>query len=102
MQENKTRQNEILQTMGRHSNADKDFYITANRVLSAVSRAREIFESSEPEEKRAFLNMLLQNATVDGKTLGFTLRSPFNTIYETRNQPIGLRWVEDVRTFKDL
>lgn len=89
--EKKARQSEILRNMNKHSNADKQFYITANRIFNAVQRARSIFESSEPNEKREFLNFLLQNATLRGKKLEFTMRSPFNTMFETHTQPMGLR-----------
>jgi len=51
-------------------------------VLNLSRRIGEIFESSELDEKRAILNFLLQNPTVNGKTLGFTLRSPFNLVLE--------------------
>ena len=50
-----------------------------------------LFDSSEPLEKRAILAFLLQNPTVNGKTLGFTLRSPFNMVLELANNPIQLR-----------
>lgn len=39
--------------------ADDDYFINAERVLSLASRAKEIFESSEVEEKRQFLAFLL-------------------------------------------
>ena len=45
-------------------------------------RAGSIFKRSEPQEKRMFLNYLLQNPTVDGKKLEFTLRKPFNLVHE--------------------
>jgi hypothetical protein len=51
---------------------------------------KDIFESSEPMEKRAFLNFLLQNPTVSGKKLEFTLRKPFNYIHELALNPIRL------------
>jgi len=50
--------------MQDHSDADEQFYLTANMTLNTAKRAKEIFMSSE----------------VDEKTLGFTLRSPFNLI----------------------
>lgn len=46
----------------------------------AAQRAREIFESSEPEEKRHLLNFLLQNLELRYKTLEYSLKTPFNTI----------------------
>lgn len=37
--------------MKRHDVADQNFYITANMVLKLAAKTRELFESSEVEEK---------------------------------------------------
>jgi len=68
-------------------------------VLSISRRAKEIFESSEPNEKRAFLNYLLQNPTVDGKNLEYTIRSPFNLALELADNPNWLPLYDKIRTF---
>ena len=65
-------------------------------MFSLARRAKDIFESSEPNEKRAFLNYLLQNPTVNEKTLEFTLRSPFNLVLELSSRPLqGARAVSN-------
>ncbi len=94
----KGKQNKILNEMQAHSDAEQDFYLTANKVFNLAKRASEIFESSEPIGKRQLLNFLLQNCTLSGLNLHFKLKEPFNLIVETRHQPIGLRIVDDVRT----
>ncbi|MEI8130648.1 MAG: recombinase family protein [bacterium] len=63
-----------------HSRGDHDYQTTVATVCSLARRSRDIFESSEPSEKRAFLNYLLQNPTVQAKNLEFTIRSPFNEL----------------------
>jgi len=69
-------------------------------VLSVARRAKTIFEnSSEVANKRAFLSLILQNPTVNEKTLGFTLRSPFNLVLELANSPKWLRTLNEIRTF---
>jgi hypothetical protein len=50
-----------------------------------------IFESSEPKEKRAILNYLLQNSTVEGKTPRYSLKKPYDAVLELARNPIGLR-----------
>lgn len=85
-----------------HTKADESYHIAASTVLSLAKRAAEIFESSEPEEKNVFLNYLLQNPTVNGKTLGYALRSPFNAILELANHPTGGRYRGEFRTFLEL
>jgi len=96
--EYKAEQNEILSQMQAHSDADKDFYLTANKVFNLAKRAAEIFDSSEPMEKRQLLNFLLQNSTLSGSKLAFELKEPFNLIVETRHQPIGLPLLDRFRT----
>ena len=76
----KEKQAEILDQMQDHSDADEQFYLTANMTLNIAKRAKEIFISSEVEEKRQFLGFLLQNSVLNGKKLDFTIRSPFNLL----------------------
>ena len=80
LKEYKGKQSEILGQMQEHSSADESFYLTANMTLNIAKRAKEIYISSEVEEKRQFLGFLLQNCTVNEKKLGFSLRSPFNVM----------------------
>ena len=70
-----------------HTKADYDYQTTVATVLSIARRAKEIFDSSEPFEKRALLNYLLQNPTVSGKNLEYTMRSPFNLALELAESP---------------
>ena len=74
-----------------HTKADHDYKITVSRVFSISRRASSIFTRSEPHEKRMLLNFLLQNPTVDGKKLEFTLRKPFNLVHELAVCPNWLR-----------
>ena len=73
--------------LSEHRKADYDYQTTVAVVLSVARRAKTIFESSEPHEKRAFLNYLLQNPTVNAKKLAFTMRSPFNLVLELASSP---------------
>ncbi len=69
--------------LSEHRKADFDYQTTVAMVISVARRAKTIFEnSSETSEKRAFLNYILQNPTVDGKKLAFTLASPFNLVLD--------------------
>ncbi len=70
-----------------HTKADYDYQTTVATVFSIARRAKQIFESSEPSEKRALLNYLLQNPTVNEKKLYFTIASPFNLVLELADCP---------------
>ena len=73
-----------LQLLGieleEHIQADYDYQTTVAMVVSLASRAKEIFESSEIYEKRAFISYLIQNPTVEGRKLTFDLRIPFDSV----------------------
>lgn len=80
VKEYKEKQKDILIQIEDHTKADENFYITAPKILNLANRALEIFESSEVKEKRALVNLLLQNPLLSGRKLLFSLRSPFYMI----------------------
>jgi len=53
--------------------ADEEYYLTAQYLVQIVSRAKELFAGSEPEEKRLLLNMTLQNLRLDRFSLSSQL-----------------------------
>lgn len=62
-------------------------------MFSLTQKAYEIFESSEPEEKRQLLNFLLQNLQLDGKKLVFTAKTPFGEVLSANiNHTWGAYW----------
>jgi len=85
-----------------HTKADHDYKIQVATVFNLARSMKEIFQSSEPHEKRAFLNFLLQNPTVSAKKLDFTLRKPFNLILELSSSTNWLALVYDFRTISNF
>ncbi len=74
--------------IAEHQKADFEYQTTVATVLSVARRARTIFEnSSEVAGKRAFLSYILQNPTVNGKKLDFTVAAPFNLVLELADSP---------------
>jgi hypothetical protein len=74
--------------LSEHSKADYEYQNTVATVVSVARRAKTIFDnSSEPARKRQFLNYILQNPTVNGKKLCFTIASPFNLVLELADSP---------------
>ena len=90
LQEFKNRQHDINLQIQNHTGADENYYVTVSAVLNLAKNALSLFESSDAFQKRAILNLILQNSTVNGKKVTFTMRSPFNTILQLTNQPMGL------------
>ena len=87
-----TKQSLITSELATHQKADKEYYITIAMILSLAKRAYEIFKSSEPMEKRVFLNFLLRNSKLQGKNLTFELKTPFNRVLEANSRSNMLRW----------
>lgn len=85
----KEEQYELGYKLDEYTKADDSYHLAASTILRLARRASLIVKSSEPEEKNLFLNYLLQNPTVKGKTLSYSLRSPFNAILELANCPSG-------------
>lgn len=86
--------------MSEHGKADYEYQNTVATVLSVARRAKTIFEnSSEPARKRAFLNYILQNPTVNEKKLYFSVASPFNLVLELADCP---NWLPLLDTFRTL
>jgi site-specific DNA recombinase len=82
--------------------ADDDYYITATYLLKLASKASILFESSEPEEKRLLLNMVVQNATLNGTIVDYDLKKPFDTILVSANSQSWLPLIDTFRTYSDV
>lgn len=80
LKEFKEQQADIIFKIKQFDNASESFYITANTILSLAQRAEEIFDSSEPEEKRELLSYLFLNLKLDGKNLLCKLKTPFEGV----------------------
>ncbi len=76
----KEKQQELLFKMKQLNNAEKNYYITANTILSLAQRAHQLFKSSRIEEKRQIINFVFQNLRLDGKNLLFETKTPFNEV----------------------
>lgn len=87
----KEEQFDVVIQIEDHTKADESWFLTASRVLDVAQRAVQIFDGcSEPNEKRQFLNFLLQNCRLSGKNLVFDLRKPFDSIALYANHSTGL------------
>jgi len=87
LQELKDQQYRLGIELEEHTKADHQYHIHVATVLNLCRRIRSIFKSSEPSEKRAILNFILQNPTVNVKKLTFTLRKPLNVVLELADCP---------------
>lgn len=62
--------------------AETNYYITAKYVLDLTSRAYELFMSSEVEEKRQLIKLVLSNLMLKDENIVCEVFSPFDLILE--------------------
>ncbi|MDH5533324.1 MAG: recombinase family protein [Candidatus Pacebacteria bacterium] len=60
--------------------ANKEYYMTTSHLVEIGSRSADIFSRSKPLEKRALLNLVLSNVTLDDEILRYTVKFPFNLV----------------------
>jgi septal ring factor EnvC (AmiA/AmiB activator) len=99
LKEYKEKQTELNEEIQRYTDADENYYLTANILLNLAKKAYEIFENSEVAERRQLLNSLLQNLKLQGKKLSFELKTPFNGVLEANKCSTLLRGTDAIRTF---
>lgn len=66
--------------LNRLQQADNKCYVTLAYLVEIASRASELFKSSEREEKRQLLGMVVRNLTLDGEIVRYDLNFPFDTV----------------------
>lgn len=74
----KQRQHELNAQMESYTKADQRFAITASALFELASRAYDLFESSEIEQKRQLINFVVPNFAVRGRNLEYSIRKPFD------------------------
>ncbi len=82
-QKAKTLREELL-TVGvektMHNGADEKFAITITYLLSVASRSVELFKSSKVAQKRALINFVLSNPSLNRGKVQYKLKKPFDII----------------------
>jgi site-specific DNA recombinase len=94
----KNRRYELNDKLKRVIEADENYSITLITLLNICSRAPELFESSKVEQKRQFINFLLSNLNLRGKTLEFGLKKPFDVLVNLDYRSNWLAIADEVRT----
>ncbi len=72
--------------------AEDNYYITAKYLLELANRAYDLFISSEVEERRQIIKLVLQNLTIEGKKVRYNAIKPFDTILNCSERQ---RWLRD-------
>lgn len=78
--ESEDKQTEIKEKIADLDEAEKEYYMTTAHLVDLGSRSAVIFSRSKPHEKRALLNFVLQNRTLDGEKVRYEVKFPFNVV----------------------
>ncbi len=81
-QEFEDKMSEINTRLAMLEEINNKYFETAKSILLLSQRAKELFESSNAEEKSLLVNMVLLNLTVDNEKVLYEAKSPFNKILE--------------------
>lgn len=71
---------EIATQLNNLQEAENNYYITSKQLLDLITRAHELFLSSEVEEKRHLIKLILSNLTLDNEKLVWELHKPFDLL----------------------
>ncbi|OGB83586.1 hypothetical protein A3F66_04415 [candidate division TM6 bacterium RIFCSPHIGHO2_12_FULL_32_22] len=72
--------------------ADDNYYITAKYILNLTKQAFELFKSSEVEEKRQLIKLVLQNIELKDEKLLFQAQKPFNLLLDCSERQTWCAW----------
>lgn len=99
-EEYKKRQQEINAELENYTiNNDGDYIITAQVILDLARRAKEIFLSSNLNEKQQMLKFFYSNLQLSGENLLLELHEPFFSMSKTDDQTVWLEKLGTLRTF---
>ncbi len=84
--------------MEEHARADHDYKTTVATVLSVARRSNQIFEGADLQEKRQFINFLVQNPKLKERELVFELKQPMNTVLELAHYSAAQRKTTSIST----
>lgn len=76
---------EIDTKLAMLQDAEDNYYITAKYILELANRAYDLFISSEVEERRQLLKLVLSNLRVEGRNVCYDAVKPFDSILVSAN-----------------
>ena len=81
-----TRRDDINQQLAASDTGDAEVKMAISFIVSLVAKTPRLFESSKIEEKRKLLGLVFSNLQMEGSTLRYTLRKPFDLFAGTLNR----------------
>ncbi len=79
---------DIVHRLTQLQDAEDNYYITAKHVLALCNQAHDHFVSSEVEERRQIIKLVLSNLRLDGENLVYDALKPLDVILKSSDQSI--------------
>jgi hypothetical protein len=81
------RQQQIARELGHGHEADARFKTALSGLVKLAAKTKNLFESSKTEEKRQLIGIVFSNLQLEGSTLRYTLRKPFDLFVDLASIP---------------
>ncbi|MBE9602657.1 recombinase family protein [Pedobacter sp. MC2016-24] len=91
-------QRDLESQIGKNRECDDSFKNALISLISGVSNAHTLFEGSTNEQKRQILNFVFANLTIQGSTLCFTYKTPFDLLLKVADDEKWLPLIDTMRT----
>jgi hypothetical protein len=91
-------QKEIEDKIAAHRESDDNFKNTLIKLVSMLSDSHRLFLASTIEKKRELINLVFSNLTLEGTSLCYTLRKPFDDFAKCQTNEEWRRLVDKIRT----
>lgn len=82
---------ELERKLVEYTNNDKSFVVTSSYLLELASKAKDVFDGSQPAKKNKILRMLLANCQINQKRLQLNLLKPFSDMLDSTKSSNWLR-----------
>ena len=77
--------------------AEDNYYMTASYLVEFAQKAYDLFKSSEVEERRQLIKLVLSNLRIEGELVRYEVKKPYNTIINYADRQAWLPLVDAFR-----
>ncbi len=78
--------------------AEDSYFVTATYLVDLTQRAYELFRSSEVEERRQLIKLVLSNLRIEGKKVLYEAQKPFDMLLDFSDRQAWLEKWSQFRT----
>jgi hypothetical protein len=91
------RQRQIGEQLQKGNEADSEFKMGLSGLLSLASKAADLFEGSNNAEKRSLIGFTFSNLELEGASLRYSLRTPFDMFVDLNKRQ---KWLPFLHTYR--